>query len=173
LASLKAQSELQKYLLEGKKEQAAVYQSQNSKFAKYATLDTETGVLQIDWAAIQKLEGTEEGEKVEEYVSNLEELRDQFQEAEDALWDIEDQTKEIMNQGRDEYLELENMIKDAIVAARQEEIDKLTTINDTISDTNSKIIDSMQRTLNRQRQARDNANIEQEIADKQQRLAYL
>ena len=173
LESLRAQSELQKYLLDGKREEAAVYQKQNSQFAKYGTLDTQTGQIQIDWAAIQKLEGTEKGEEVEAYISKLEELRDQFQEAEDALWDIEDQTKEIMNQGRDEYLELENMIKDAIVAARQEEIDKLTAINDTISDTNSKIIDSMQRTLDRQRQARDNEKTEQEIADKQQRLAYL
>ena len=53
------------------------------------------------------------------------------------------------------------------------EIDKLSEINDSINDTNSKILESMQEQIDEYRQNRDNEKTEEEIADKQRRLAYL
>jgi hypothetical protein len=46
-------------------------------------------------------------------------------------------------------------------------------MNDTISDTNSKIVDAIQTQIDQERQARDNQKKEEEIADKQRRLVYL
>ena len=74
--------------------------------------------------------------------------------------------EEINDQGRDEYLELEDRIKEAIINSRQEEIDKLTDINDSINDTNSRILQSMQEQIDEYRQNRDNEKTEQELSDK-------
>jgi uncharacterized protein YukE len=57
-------------------------------------------------------------ERIETYVSQLEEWYSDMEEAQDALEDIEDQMEEIRLRGRDEYIDLENKIKDAIVAER-------------------------------------------------------
>jgi len=60
-----------------------------------------------------------------------------------------------------------------LISQRQEEIDKLSEINESINDTNSKILESMQEQIDEYRQNRDNEKTEEEIADKQRRLAYL
>ena len=64
-------------------------------------------------------------------------------------------------------------IKEAVVFDRQQEIDKLTEINDTIADSNSRIVSAMRESVEDSRRARENERTEQEIADKQARLAYL
>jgi hypothetical protein len=53
------------------------------------------------------------------------------------------------------------------MSSRQKEIDKLSEINDSIEDTNSKILDSLQEQIDEYRQNRDNEKTEQEISDKQ------
>jgi FtsZ-binding cell division protein ZapB len=78
-----------------------------------------------------------------------------------------------MTKGMDEYLNLEEQVKEAIITLRQREIDELSNINDSINDANSKLLDSMQEQIDAYRQARDNEKTEQELSDKQRRLAYL
>jgi hypothetical protein len=51
----------------------------------------------------------------EEFVSKVEELASTAQDAQDTLYDIEDQVEEIRNRGKDEYLDLEQRIFDAII----------------------------------------------------------
>jgi hypothetical protein len=58
-------------------------------------------------------------------------------EIEKALWDIEDEVKEIESRGKDEYLKLEETIYDALVAEREKEIESLQNIDDSINNTNS------------------------------------
>jgi hypothetical protein len=78
-----------------------------------------------------------------------------------------------MLEGKDDYLDLEEQVKEAIISERQEEIDKLTAINDSINDTNGKLIEAMQSSLDDYRQARDNKKTEDDLADKQRKLAYM
>jgi hypothetical protein len=73
----------------------------------------------------------------------MEEWFDSLEEAEDALWDIEDAVEEIKERGKDQYFELEDAIKDALVQSYQDEIDKLSEINNSINDTNSALLDAM------------------------------
>jgi hypothetical protein len=70
--------------------------------------------LRIDWEAINSVTDTEEGERIEEYVSQLEEWFDSLGEAEDALWEIEDAVEEIKERGKEEYFELEDLIKESV-----------------------------------------------------------
>jgi hypothetical protein len=72
-------------------------------------------VLRINWDLIDAVTDTEKGEEIEEYVSQLEEWFDELTEAEEALWDIEDEVEEIKERGEEQYFELEDTIKEALV----------------------------------------------------------
>jgi hypothetical protein len=65
------------------------------------------------------------------------------------------------------------MVKDSLVDSYQKQIDELTTINDSINDTNSRLLDSIQNSVDKMRQDRDNEKTEEELANKQRRLTYL
>jgi hypothetical protein len=49
----------------------------------------------------------------------------------------------------------------------------LSEINDSITDSSSRLLDSMQEQIDEYRKNRDNQKTEEEIAEKQRRLAYL
>ncbi len=146
---------------------------ENQDMLKYGSYDFDTGLIDIDWDLINTVTDPEEGQRIEEYISNLEEVRDKMWDLEDGIEDIEDDIQEVNERGKDEYSNLEDRIKDAIINARQDEIDKLSAINDSINDTNSKILDSMQKAIDQQRQDRENQKTEEEISEKQRRLVYL
>jgi hypothetical protein len=144
IASLRAQAKLQGEIRDGKQSQIDALLKENAGLVSKYGINIKDGVISMHWDKVDAEKGTEQGEKIEEFVSKLEEYRDQMQEAEDALWDIEDSIAEIRERGKDQYLDMEDRIKEALIAERQEEIDKLTTINDSINDANSKMLDAMQ-----------------------------
>jgi chromosome segregation ATPase len=67
----------------------------------------------------------ETGEEFEEFLSAIEENRDIILDAEEALYDIEDQIQEIKERGKEETSEMYNQIKEGLVQSRQKEIDEL------------------------------------------------
>ena len=163
-------------LLNARKAQMDSILEQYSDVGKYATYSHESGLIQIDWSALEALEGSTNEKltsRIEDYISKLEEQKDLIQEEEDALDSIEDGVWEIFDQGKDEYFDFEDRVKEALVEERQREIDKLSEINQSINDTNTKVLESMQSQLEETRQIRDNQKEEKEIADKQRKLAYL
>lgn len=176
LAVLEAEKELQESLIKGRQAQIEAYTAQNAGYAQYAGVETNAygdQVMRIDWDAINAISNDDERKKVEEYVSKLEGWLDELTEAEDALWDIEDAVEEINERGKEEYLDLENQIKEALISERQEEIDKLSAIDESINNANSSMMQAIQDTLSQQRQERDNAKTEEELAEKERRLQYL
>ena len=174
IEALKQEQKLQEYVKEGKFREIEDLMSKNSKYSKYITgFDKETGAIQINWDEFNKIKDTELGEKVDKYLSELEGLRDQWQEADDALNDILDTVEQIREQGKEQYFDLEERIKQGLLAQEQKKIDALSEINNSINDTNSKILDSMQEQIDQYRQNRDNEKTEKELEDKQRRLAYL
>lgn len=140
---------------------------------RYANYNANTGVITIDWEDIDKITDTEKGGAVEAYISRLEELQEQYEETQTTIEDMEDLIIEIKEQGRDQLVELNNRVYDAIVAREQKTIDDYQELSDTISDSNSKILNSLQESIDLERQIRDNTKIEEDIADKEARLAYL
>ena len=173
--SLKEEKRLREELLKNRQKQMVELESENSGLKKYAWYDEKFGV-QINWEEIEALKSSTDDnlkEEVTQYISNLEKQEELIKEEQDALENIEDTTWEIYRQGQDEYFDLEDRIKNAIVESRQEEIDKLVAINDSINDSNSKIIASLQETIAQQRQDRENQRTETELEDKRRRLAFL
>lgn len=176
LAHLQEEVELQQALIAGRKEQLKEYIADNSGLSKYAEIETnERGeqVLRIDWEAINKVTDTDKGQEIEDYITQLEEWMDSLEEAQDSLQEIEDAVQEIKERGKDEYFSLEDRIKEAVTQFYQSEIDNLTAINESINDTNDRLVDAIQSSVDKMRQDRENVETEEEIADKQRQLAYL
>ena len=176
LAQLEKERLLQERLVTSRKSQIEQYQNESSDLTKYGNVVTDengNSVLRINWDLINSVTDTEEGDRIETYISQLEEWFDSLEEAEDALQDIEDAVEEIKERGKDQYFELEDAIKDALVQSYQDEIDKLSEINNSINDTNSALLDAMQKSLDKQRQERENQRTEDDLAEKQRRLLYL
>jgi DNA repair exonuclease SbcCD ATPase subunit len=143
IENLREQAELQKKMINGRKDMIQEELDENKDLQKYATIDKETGEITINWDLINSVKSEEKGKEIEEYIAKLEELRDSMHDAEDALEDINDAIWEIEQRGREEYLEFEDKIKDAVIAAREAEIETLEKINDSINDTNAELLDAV------------------------------
>lgn len=196
LKNLEDQIKSQKALISGKREQlinaanatmevaegrAISFQQQYQEaggigdISQYAYYDENLGQIVINWDKLEALqeEDAEQGEAVEAYISYLEGIASEFEDAQDALLDIEDSITEIINQQLEERVNFIEAMRDLLVEQYQKRIDELSSLNDTINDSNQKILDGISESIELERQIRDNTKTEEDIADKEARLAYL
>lgn len=173
IASLERQRELQEFLMDARRSQIQETMDEYSDLSKYAWYNFKDNTVEINWDKINKVKNTEKGDRIEEYVELLEGFQDQQDEALDALDEINDTIEELNERGKEQYLELEDRILDAVVAQYQEEIDALTALNDSINSANDQMLNALQNTLAKQRQDEENAKTEQELGEMQRRLDYL
>ena len=166
--SLEQQKGLQKKLLAERK--ADLQKLNNNAYSKYAHYDMATGNVVINYDAINKNKDEDVGKAIEKQVSKLESIRDEVTSAEDALWDIEDQLYELTQRGRDEYIDFQKDVYNALIKQRQDEIDKYSEYISTLADAKNDILDELRKYIDKQRQERDNAEKEKEIADKDAQL---
>ena len=190
LNSLKQEINLQKQLREGRIKQlnslaSETYKGQDSEgneliksfkswgVTKYAKYNLNTGLLQIDWNAIDKVRNENTGGAIEAYISRLEELQSQIEDVDEQIEDFEDKILELQKEGMQDYLDFEQKVYDAIVNQQQELIDNFQNLSDKINDSNTEILNSIQRSIDLQREIRDNTKTEEDINEKEARLAYL
>lgn len=140
---------------------------------KYAWWNDQDRTVEINWDLINTVKDSEQGSLIKEYVSRMEDFQSKYDEAIETLEDIESTIQEIEKRGREEYTSLEDRVRDALLKQIQDRIDELTAVDEAINDTNQKLFDSISETLELQRQNRDNAKTEEELTDKEKRLAYL
>lgn len=186
LASLEKELSLQKELQAGRERQINKVSSEKytdsegnvKTFAetgatKYGRYDKAENRIIIDWNAIDKVTDENLGGAIEAYISRLEELQSQFEETDEKIEDIEDSIDELKKDKMQDYLDFESKVYDAIVQQRQEIIDNFQSLSDTISESNTSVLDSLQESIDLERQIRDNTKTEEDINDKEARLAYL
>lgn len=166
--SLEQQKALQQQLLAERRKD--VEKLNKNKYSKYARYDMATGNIVIDYNLINKNKDEDIGKGIEEQVSKLEELKGEIEGAEDALWEIEDQLYELTQRGRDEYIDFQKDVYNALIKQRQDEIDKYSEYISTLAEAKSDILDALRKYIDKQRQERDNAEREKEIADKDAQL---
>lgn len=144
---------------------------------KYASYDAQTGTITIDWEGLEAIANdpnrTEEGKAAEAYISKLEELVGKFEEVRDKLWEIEDKIEELRQEAIDNYLTFEDRVMDALKNQYQQEIDDFKALSDTIKEATDEVISGIQEDVALARQIRDNTKKEEDIAEKEARLAYL
>lgn len=170
---LEKQRDMYKEMYDSRKEELKGILEAGKGYSKYATYNWKDNTVEIDWAELNKITDKNQGEAVKDYISQLEEIESKMDDAEDALDDIIDEIEELKKVGKDEYDDLESRVLDALVAREQEKIDKLSLIDESINDANSKLINSIQSNLDKIRQDRQNEETEQSIEDNERRLAYL
>ena len=140
---------------------------------KYARYNQQTNTIQIDWDAIDKITDKNLGEAVEAYISRLEELQDQFEDTYSVLCDIEDEIYDLNKAYREAYQDFANRVHDALVSAKQQDIDRLSDFSSSLANEQKEILDALNEQIEIERRIRDNTEKESEIADKEQQLAYL
>ena len=144
---------------------------------KYASYDFNSGLIQIDWSGLEEIANDasreEEGKQAEAYISKLEELVEQYEDVRDAVWEIEDTLEEVQKRGMGEYLELEERVYNALVEEQQRIIDSFDAMSQAIEEATSKVLDDVREQIDAERQQRQNEKTEEEISDKEARLAYL
>ena len=166
--SLEQQKALQQQLLAERKKD--VEKLNNNKYSKYAHYDMSTGNVVLNYDLIKKNKDEDIGKGIEEQVSKLEELKGEIEGAEDALWEIDDKLYELTQRGRDEYIDFQKDVYNALIKQRQDEIDKYSEYISTLAEAKSDILDALRKYIDKQRQERDNAEREKEIADKDAQL---
>ena len=147
-------------------------------FEQLFKYDEERGVKILDVEALNKIVenqdlGEDQGALVESIIGKAEEWISSLEEAEDAARELEKQLKELEDIGKEDAIEMENRLAEALQELRQREIDDMQSLSETLSEANSSILDSLQESIDLERQIRDNTKQEEDIADMEARLAYL
>ena len=177
---LRREYALQSTMYSGKGNELQSYMAKNSSMRKYGYYDAASQQIVIDWNAINKVKNDEKGQKIEDYISKLEELRDAMWDAEDAMLDAEEQIEEMKEDLREKleelkqaYLDFEDRIVEALVAQRQAEIDELQEVYDLMSESNNSVLSAIQEVINEQRRLRELEEQKADIEEMQRRLAML
>lgn len=167
-----AESDYTKLLAARQKEMEQALKD-NKKLQKYATYDSKTGQIIIDWGKINKVKDTKTGTKIDDYIKLLEDIQSKINEAADGIEEQKELLEQLNEAYRSEYLELEQNVYDAILEREQEVIDNLSSIDNSINDANDRLIDSITKEIDKLRQQRENERTEDDIADKMRRLTLL
>lgn len=152
----------------------------SSDISKWFNYDSELGMITINRSELEKLRtSSSEANRllydklVDDILTRLEDFQDDVEEASDNIEDAKYALEDLKDQGREEYINLEDRIYDAIVYREQEKIDKLSQINDSINDANQDMINTIENNISKIRQDRENQETEDDIAATERRLAYL
>ena len=175
--NLKEQLELQKQLRDGRMTETNKLMKDNSDLQKYARYDAKLGYVTIDWDAIDKVSGNKGnndlGKRIDDYIKELERLSGQLNDANDSLDNISDQLHELQQRGREEMTSLESRVVDALDRLFAKEIEKLDKLNQTISNSDQRILSGLQEGINEFRQLREQDKAAKNISDQERRLALL
>lgn len=142
------------------------------KYPGLFKIDKDANTLKVNTKKAKKL-SAKEGKDFDANVAKIEKDFQEIINAKKELEEINDTLYELKEIGKDAYLDLEKRVIDALLQEEEERIDKLSSINDSIDDTNDKLFSAIQDSISEMRQLRDNSDKEKDIADKERRLAYL
>ena len=134
----------------------------------------EDGMVKIDYDAINAVKADyNTTEKTKILFDELVSLAKIINENEQLQLETDLKQEEFLEEINNTIIDFENQVKDMVIEQYEEEINKLEQIDSAINDANSKLINSIQKSLDRFRQDRDNEKTESDIEDKQRRLALL
>ena len=173
LGNLYTQLNHQTFALEKREQEMREFMDITNDKDQYLWYNWEDRTLEIDWDAIDRITDEEEYKHVKELVDEAEEIQDKMDDADDAIMDITNKIQELENIWRDTFVDFEKRVLDAIIKSYQQVIDNYSELNDTLNNSNTQILDALQKQVALERQIRDNTKTEEEISDDEARLAYL
>ena len=144
-----------------------------SGYSNYVWWNPNDQTLEIDWDAIEAIQDKDTYDEVVSLISKLEGIQDEIQTAQDNLDNIDSQIDDINKRYLTDFTDFQSRTFDAVVNGYQSTIDNLSSLNDTLNETNTAVINSLQKEIEYSRQIRDNTDTERNIADMEARLAYM
>ena len=187
-ASLEKQIDLNEQLIESRQAELQFLNMTNLPFAPAFYYDyAEERVIENPWVYDIYVLLLDLGSMIPEFgqifssikqlmEDNKKRMEDAVQEIEDArdkILELEKQQLELRTKYMEDEIELEELVMDTIIEKQQEQIDELSTMNEAIEQGNEKLIQTLNDNLDRIRQQRENQDKEEELAEKERRLAYL
>lgn len=100
--NLKQEKKYQEEIAKGKLAQIAKEEKDNSSLSQYAWFDEELGKVQINWDKINSVTDPDKGEKIDNYISNLESYADSYNEALEASRELEEEIAEYIEAGKND-----------------------------------------------------------------------
>lgn len=173
LTLLKQQVSAQAMLLDEREKQYqdSIKKTVGGNWTKFF-VEVSKGRFEVNWDILSKEnqtvidEALERLEQVNEAGEAIQEATEQVNDAKKALQDFNQELK-------DKEISFFNQVKDALVENYQQQIDKLTAINDSINKSNTNILSAISESIEKQRQERENEKTEQNLSDMQNQLAFL
>lgn len=146
--------------------------AQDKGVSQYVWMDS-NNTVQIDYDEIRKITDSTKGQFIQEMVKEYEFLQSEFENIEDNQDEYTSALKEIKAKYLQDTITLENELIEAIQDRRQKEIDKLSEINSSINDANSRMMDKISQGVTDIRNAREDDKSLKNIQEMEQRLALL
>ena len=173
MASLEREQEMYEQQASKRKQELQKINNKFSSVSSYARYDSIRQVVQIDWEAIDKVTDKEKGDQITEYITELERIQDDLENIEDNQRAIIDAVEALANLGKEEYLEVEDRVYNALVRARELELELLSEINDNITTANGEMLDGLSERINKAREERSQEEQLENIQEQERRLAML
>lgn len=162
---------LQKEMLRLRQEEQKQLLADNSELSKYAWI--KDGKVQIDFEKIDKITDEELGQRIEDYISALEKNTEEIEKAENSITDSEIAAKKLIDDWQQDTADFEREVFDAIVYAREKEIEGMEDIAEAFDRSAQDLVSAIQEEIDARRQDRENKETEEDILNKERRLAYL
>lgn len=173
MANLLTQKTYQSSVAGHRRQEMQEFIAANAGYNQYFRFNDKDQTLEINWDAINNIGDKETYEKVKDLVSEAEAIQKKMDESDDAVRDIEAQIRQLENIWREQFVDFEKRVLDALVKSYQRTIDNYSDLNDTVTRTNNDILTALQEEVALERQIRDNTKTEEAISDAEARLAFL
>lgn len=146
--------------------------AQDKSISQYVWMD-KNNTVQINYDKIREVTDSAKGQLIQQMVEEYEFLQSEFENIEDNQDEYTSALKEIKTKYLQDSITLENELIEAIHTDRQKQIDKLSEINSSINDANSRMMDKISQGVTDIRNAREDDKSLKNIQEMEQRLALL
>lgn len=143
-----------------------------SGYGKYIDVNWDTKEVQKS-ALYYTITDPDIKEKVDKFYDETVSLAESVIDIDNQQEDIKDSVYDLKKNLLDKALEFQEKVYDAVVKLRENEIETLNTINNSIKDAASDLISSIQKNIQKIRQDRNNKKTEEELNKMQSRLDFL
>jgi TP901 family phage tail tape measure protein len=139
----------------------------------YVTLDTKTGLTQIDWGKISGITKNEVGSVIKDAMGEFESWGKELTGAAQGIEDDTTAIKELQYQLIEASGNLYNMVQNGYLTRQKNMIDNLSDIYEGLNRLSSEMLNSAKESISKSKQSKDNAKAEKSLNDLRARIAYL
>ena len=112
-------------------------------------------------------------EEIEDWISNYEELIDKQKDLNDEQLKYQQDLSDAFEDWRDNYIDLVDQLADIYEQQDKDELDRKKDYYDKLKEQDQDYLDSLKENINERRKARDRENTQEDLSQKQRRLALL